>query len=496
MEKEKETSIFCGNLKKVIQVLVLLVPCIFVFSNLGAQSIRRADSERVSNVGPFKASLVSSSYFIGYEFLSPFSIQNVNTARDQFNYNEANNTLSFYIQRMGETNSREKKLYILIDGEVDYIKASRNILGYNETIFARDFEWVQAPDHSIFNVLPSQTPGMQLMSKAFYLDTSDWASGVGIEIKFKDRLNKDFILGIMAVNPSQVNRLTEELIQILFQPVRLIKRSLGNSVYSYYTSFANYHFEYKSVVGTSCNNLLLSTGTHSEKINLNTLVERDLGPGHSIADWNDLKSIRDIDAWIRCLGLQNGQSFMVTRNGMFRLNNGSRQFFVRYAPNGVPSNFAVHDKIGDKLFLGSWYDLNQKILVREDKDTSRRATTFNENPVNYSDLPHGFRQLLLARSQNLCYPVRDGFFFQVKSASSPTLNLYYAWYVGCPDTRGRGQIVVYDNRINAEVGERFGYEITGPPDIEFIKDTQSHYPIFRFKTLNREVEDLKLKSPF
>ncbi|MFO7657154.1 MAG: hypothetical protein R6W78_08810 [Bacteroidales bacterium] len=497
MEKEKVTSIFCGSLKKAMQAFILLIPCLLISSSLSSQSMMSADTERVSNVGPMKASLVSSSVLSNYRFYDPFIIRNVNPAGDQFGYDTSTNTLSFQIDRMGETQSREKRLYIVFyNTDVDFIKATRITSRYDETYIVRNFELVSTPDHSLSSALPSFGGKAPLQSKAYDLGVSDWEGLTDIEVKFSKPLNEDFLLTIMTANPQRVRRLSEELVQYFAAPMRLLGRVLGESQYSNYVSFANYHFGYKGAGGMSCNNLVLSTNTYSERINLNNAVNSEMGSSHIIADWNDLKSIRDIDAWIRCMGLQNGQSFIVTRNGLFRLNNGSRQFFVRYAPNGVPSSFAVHDKIGDKLFLGSWYDLNQKILVKENINPSSGTAGFYENSVNYSDLPQGLRQLLLTRSQNLCDPVRNGLFFQVKSASSPTLNLYYAWYVGCPDTRGRGQIVVYDHRINYEVGERFGYEITGPPEIEFIKDTQSHYPIFRFKTLNREVEDLKLKSPY
>ena len=344
----------------------IFVACFTMQAIVNAQSVMRAATEQVSNVGPMKASLVSSSDLRSYRFYNPFIIRNVNPAGDQFGYNQSTNTLSFQIDRMGQTHSREKRLYVIFyNSDVDFVKATRITSGYDETYIVRNYESMSAPDHSLMSALPSFGGGVQKQSRAYDLGVSEWDGLTGIEVKFSKPINDDFLMTIMVVNPSRVRRLGEELLQYFAAPARLLGRILGESQYSNYVSFVNFHFEYKASHRQACNNLLLTSSTYSETVNLNTSVSRDLGAGHSIADWNDLKSIRNIDAWISCMGLQNGESFMITVNGNPRFRNGNRQYFVRYAPGGVPSNFQVHEQIGGKLFLGSWYDLNLKILGKQ-----------------------------------------------------------------------------------------------------------------------------------
>ena len=117
----------------------------------------------------------------------------------------------------------------------------------------------------------------------------------------------------------------------------------------------------------TCSNLNTTNGKFSETVNLNSAVSNELGSGFSIADWNDLKSISNIDAWISCMGLQKDQTFMVTKDGNYKIG-GNRQYYVHYSPTGLPyAGFAVHDKIGNKLFLGSWSGLDMNILAIKKK---------------------------------------------------------------------------------------------------------------------------------
>lgn len=107
----------------------------------------------------------------------------------------------------------------------------------------------------------------------------------------------------------------------------------------------------------------LTSGTYSEKADLNRAVLNEFGPGFAVADWNDLKAIPNIDAWIAWMRLRNGQTFMVQVNGKFRYS-GDRQYFVHFSTTGKPpAGFLVHDKISNKLFLGSWFGEKRNILV-------------------------------------------------------------------------------------------------------------------------------------
>ena len=135
-----------------------------------------------------------------------------------------------------------------------------------------------------------------------------------------------------------------------------------------------------------CRNMMLTSGTYSEKANIKNVIRQEFGGNVSIADWKDLKEIPNINGWISCMHLQRGQSFMVTRNGLFIFQE-KRHYNVQYFPNGkVPAGFMVHDNIDNKLFLGSWYGLKINILVIK-KETGRNDVSGNngrrnENPGN------------------------------------------------------------------------------------------------------------------
>ncbi len=99
-----------------------------------------------------------------------------------------------------------------------------------------------------------------------------------------------------------------------------------------------------------------SIGAYIEKdINIDEVVKYEFGPDFRLAEWNDIKQIRDIDKWIFSTKLIPGRKYFVKCNGRF-IQSGSRVYFFLFSPNGrVPSGFLVHDKYAGKLFLGSWY---------------------------------------------------------------------------------------------------------------------------------------------
>ena len=112
-----------------------------------------------------------------------------------------------------------------------------------------------------------------------------------------------------------------------------------------------------------CLNMELTSGTYSETFNMRDVVRQEFGGNASPVDWNDLKAIPNIDSWIACIGLQNEQSFLVTRNGS-PIYSGRRHYIAQYFASGrAPANFLIHDQIANRLFLGSWYDVKLNILA-------------------------------------------------------------------------------------------------------------------------------------
>ncbi len=104
---------------------------------------------------------------------------------------------------------------------------------------------------------------------------------------------------------------------------------------------------------------------YSDRLDLNEQVRRDFRGKCEIADWEDLKRIRDIDEWAFANKLKSGQTAFIARKGKLKYSN-TRYYFVHYAPNGkLPAGFMVHDKIGGKLFLGSWSGVERPAIVKE-----------------------------------------------------------------------------------------------------------------------------------
>jgi hypothetical protein len=109
-----------------------------------------------------------------------------------------------------------------------------------------------------------------------------------------------------------------------------------------------------------------TVGTYSETEDLIAAIQGEFGSDYTIADWNDLVAIEDIDEWINCMELEDEtERFMLTRDGEY-FYNGNRQYMVCYYENGnVPGNWLVHDHIANKLYLGSWYDLDYHVLAKK-----------------------------------------------------------------------------------------------------------------------------------
>lgn len=115
------------------------------------------------------------------------------------------------------------------------------------------------------------------------------------------------------------------------------------------------------------NNLYLTAATFPETIDLERAAKKELGNNYYLADWNDLKSMKDIDKWLDAARLKNDYTFMLTKDGN-ATSTGKRHYFVHYSTTGrPPAGFLVHDKIGKRLFLCSWTGLNAHILVKKNR---------------------------------------------------------------------------------------------------------------------------------
>ena len=136
-----------------------------------------------------------------------------------------------------------------------------------------------------------------------------------------------------------------------------------------------------SAFAVECENLTPTTGIYGENDDLDQAVKSELGTDYTVADWNDLKALPDIDAWISCMGLTDIASFNVLRNGQ-QVSSGTRQYFVRYAPSGsVASTFLVHDQIGSYIYLGSWTG-DRLVLAKNESGNTNEGGLIAHYPFN------------------------------------------------------------------------------------------------------------------
>jgi hypothetical protein len=129
----------------------------------------------------------------------------------------------------------------------------------------------------------------------------------------------------------------------------------------------------------ACADLNQTVNVYPETGDLLANVHAEYGDGFSLADWNDLVAIADIDAWIACMGLENQDLFWILNGGQ-HFWSGGRHYFVQYFPGGVTGSFTVHGQIGNKLFLGSWYGLQMPILAKNNNPSPEIVVCSNELP--------------------------------------------------------------------------------------------------------------------
>jgi len=99
--------------------------------------------------------------------------------------------------------------------------------------------------------------------------------------------------------------------------------------------------------------------------------EFDFGYGSSVVDWStDLKSLQEnneIGNLLTALKIDgptfNENYFFVKDNGEDFYGDDNRKYFFENHAGNPPSNWLVHDQLGD-ISLGSWYDIEGQILCK------------------------------------------------------------------------------------------------------------------------------------
>jgi len=131
----------------------------------------------------------------------------------------------------------------------------------------------------------------------------------------------------------------------------------------------------------------LTKRAYDVRANLDSAVRAEFGPGHSIADWNDLTRFcasHPVDSLIAMVGwplsVASAHPDSVGENVKdqtvnFFINYNGNRFWVNHDPtwrffatrwdHHPPSNWLIVDSIdGNHLVLGAWADMKCRILVK------------------------------------------------------------------------------------------------------------------------------------
>ena len=117
----------------------------------------------------------------------------------------------------------------------------------------------------------------------------------------------------------------------------------------------------------------ITSGKYNEKEDLDQKIKKEFGDHYRLADWIDIITFSsNIEEWADSLGLAEGEenSLLISNDG-YRIWLG-RQYYISRFNHNKPSNFLAHDAIDDDLVcLGSWFGMNNHVLVVKSSSSSR-----------------------------------------------------------------------------------------------------------------------------
>merc|ERR1712187_27941 len=115
--------------------------------------------------------------------------------------------------------------------------------------------------------------------------------------------------------------------------------------------------------------------------------DAELGSRAEVADWSALKVLGEQAATIIADGLAipttfNEKNYFVTKGGN-KYYSSNRAFFFERHDGSPPSNWLIHDTLGD-LTLGSWYGITGQVLCVI-PEPPRFALGFSLTKAAYAD---------------------------------------------------------------------------------------------------------------
>ena len=119
----------------------------------------------------------------------------------------------------------------------------------------------------------------------------------------------------------------------------------------------------ESWIAQSSDLFKVTVGEYSETADLDQAIKNEYGDDYRLADWNDVLAYsNDIQSWASSIGMEHGDSYLISRDGN-RFWSGRRHYFMTRHDHNCPGSFLVHDDIDNHFIdLGSWYNLEMHVL--------------------------------------------------------------------------------------------------------------------------------------
>lgn len=345
-----------------MRLLLILCPFIFLLLNitdLKAQVISVAPEPNYYK--PVKHEILSSSQYENYRFRDPFKLATVNSMGNQFVIDEVNSVISFTIRQVGNTNSRQQNLYLLLNGiEVDRVSLQYGYYGTMKNMTERAS--IVVPNNSIWSRF-QPTSGVLVPADAWKLGTKNWNNDIFISIYYSGTLKPEFGISLFANNPNRFSTMIDDIGDFVFAPVHKLLHLLGESTI-YNSSFTNYRLH--SPATESQFSFNVTANKYDDKQSWERAIQMEFGNRYKVADWNDLINFYqtggNLTDLFETIGVKKGESVFVTRDGRSHFSN-NRAYFASFHLHQKPHNYLAHQNLNRyEISLGSWHG-KRRILV-------------------------------------------------------------------------------------------------------------------------------------
>jgi hypothetical protein len=171
----------------------------------------------------------------------------------------------------------------------------------------------------------------------------------------------------------------------------------------------------------------------------------------------------------------NKGNFTLSRddNYQFFIDSWEGGYLEKYKNNfrfilGGPFNYDETERLAHKFEFSSNSPLIKPYLVICSMAFGLKDDESNSKKTVFSGLPKSIQNYITDHKSDYCYnPQLDEFDYKKLDINNDGIPEHIIWFVGCPDTRGRGICYIFEGSGNNRIiAQYFGYEITGPLAIQ------------------------------